>query len=183
MNFSRFFFFPDVLIKAIWQSCVDIAWALTNFIMPHERQCVIFHMIPYNLHDTIVAVYDHWNRQVENGVRIHIEVFDNVVATLYDLKYLVAYDSSDFIPDIYDGVLLHLDVFFRRYGVVDSTFASDPVHVMDFPVNETEMTETRDDDSITTEEEEDLVILSHIWHIECSGLSDDDDSDYIPPLY
>ena len=132
--------------------------------MPHERQCVIFHMIPYNLQDTIVKVYDIWNRQVENNITLNIQVFDNVIATLYDLKFLVAYDSDDFIPDIYDGVLLHLDVFFRRYGVVDETFASDPVHVMDFPVREIEFGRLDDEETITSTEEDDLVLLSHVFY-------------------
>lgn len=170
-------------ISEILYRIEDFIWFLYCSIMPHERQCVIFHMTPYRLDDTIVGIYDIWNRQVENDVVLNVDVFDNIIATLYDLKFLVVYDSTDYIPDIYDGVLLPLDTFFRRYGVVDETFAASPTHVSDFPVSETEMQQLNyDTESISSEEEDDLVILTHIWRFECTSLSDSDDSDYIPPL-
>jgi len=164
----------------------DFLWSICCLIMPYERQCVVFHRQPYNLHETIVHCYDRFNRQVEERCFIHHDVFDSVISTLYDLKYLVAYDSTDYIPDLYGGMLIPLDVFFRRYGRIDETFAADPVHVMDFPVSEVELSRLSEseasEDVISEEEEDDLVLLSHILRIECPSFSDSDDSDYIPTL-
>lgn len=181
-TFFSFFVVLTMLCLEIFYALEDIAWDLTCLIMPHERQCVIFHMIPYHLHDTIVHVYDIYNRQVERGYEINTVVFDHCVAMLYDLKFLVVYDATDHIPDLFDGVLLPMDIWFRRYGCVDETFASDPVHVADFPVSQVEMQALEDGESITSEEEDDIVILSHIWRLECASDTESDDSDYIPPV-
>jgi hypothetical protein len=150
--------------------------------MVYERQVVIFHMVPYDLHDTIVHCYDIYNRQNEEGYQIDIEVLDNVIAQLYDLKYLVMYTDDDLIPDLRDGVLLNMDTFFRRYGQVDQRFPVDPISVIDFPVGDIEMQAIDEGESvITDEEEDDLVVLSHIYHMECTSSSDSDDSTYVPP--
>lgn len=87
-------------------------------------------------------------------------VINEAVEVINDLFYLVEYDLSDPVSDLFEDEQITLETFFRRYGIQyavfdlsDDSSDSSPVAVVDFPFPDTD----DDDSSFITDEEEALL--------------------------
>lgn len=118
--------------------------------------------VPYDLFLTLNHVIAY---TIEHGTPP--DAVSEIVETINDLFYLVEYDLSDLIPDLENpDVTITIETFFSRYGIEhdiweldDDETTQSPVIVQHFPmfdVNE------GDDSTISTEEEQDLVLETWI---------------------
>lgn len=141
--------------------------------MPILRALYFANFTAFNIELTKNHLWDLLERNGESAIPIY--VVESVVADLTDLEYIV--EDMDCVPtmvDLYTHQLIPRDTWFLRYGIRDPTFEyfngddDDTIHTFD-------MTETDDsDDTISSDDEDILVIGSRECPIE---FTDDEDSD------
>ena len=118
------------------------------------RDIIIANSKCYSLTETIGYTHELKDR-CEEG-EFPQWTYENILAVLIDLKYLVEYDLDDFIPNPYTGVLFPLDLWLREFGIEDRT-------VLYFSGDTSVGTFTIDDDdsswgSISSEDERELIL-------------------------
>ena len=111
----------------------------------------------YNLTETIGYIHELKDR-CEEG-EFPQWTYENILAVLIDLKYLVEYDLDDFIPNPYTGVLFPLDLWLREFGIEDQTilYFSGDTSVGTFSITDENFT-LDEEECISPEEEEELVL-------------------------
>jgi len=102
-----------------------------------------------------------------------------IINFLEDTHFGLFVDYDAFIPDPYTGVLTMFDIWLNQYGVLDDMFIDFPEHITlaTYPTNESDL-ETRGEEAITTEEEDEIIIGSHILvtlHAEDDIMSEEED--------
>ena len=144
-------------------------------IMTIERTIYFANHRAYSIQDTIQWLYNLKERNA-----LAVEKFDNLVSDLIDLKYLVNVDDSDQMLDVWSDGLRTRSEWFLLYGIIDRTFEyfdGTDASVGTWTVDEVEMIEL-DTDSITSEEEYELVSFARGTYDDPIVLSDSDDEDY-----
>lgn len=129
----------------------------------HTRTAII------DYRDTPATPYDLFltiNHLVALGAErsdIIRENLDEAISVINDLFYLVEYDISDPIMDLFEDECITIETFFRRYGIRHEVFQLDddestasPVGVEHFPM------ESDDESSISSEDEGDLAMRVYI---------------------
>lgn len=155
----------------VFEALEDSVWCVYTMVNNYTRQNVIDHQSGrvYRLWGTFTNVLGLYGEMddPENPFPYDPIHRREVLDLLNDLRFLVGYDMDWDIWDLYDGNIITLREFFRRYGaeIVYETDESDDSlasidDVVEFPAWGLRIND--DDSTITSQEEEDIVMLAQI---------------------
>lgn len=129
--------------------------------MPIIRELLFINRRAYSITDTMGFMNELKDRTTEEEFPTY--VYESIMATLIDQKYLIETDEDEFIPDPLTGTLTLLDLWLMRWGVQDRTFdyfdgTDNTIQTFDMEMSE----DDEEEECIADSDEEELVIGAHI---------------------
>ena len=127
--------------------------------MAIQRECIFINGKGYNITDTMAAmVAAHEEHRLNQGV------YESIMAQLSMMRFQLHVDRNLFIEHPFTGMYFPITNWFDHFGIEDTTFdiieTDDEDTVATFPLLYSDI--SSDEECIEDEEEEELVIASHI---------------------
>lgn len=124
--------------------------------MTVARNIIFANHTAYSIQDTLNYVVHLRENLTEEEFPVH--VYDHIIAYIMDVRYMVEIDLDEFIPDPRTGVLTLLELWLRRWGVVDTAFDYLDEEMEIGTWDETSLDDYEGEEAITVDDEDELLV-------------------------
>lgn len=131
--------------------------------MTLERKFIFCNETAYDIALTMAKMEELYSNTAEEAFPYH--VLESILATLSDCRFLVCLSTDELMPCPGVGGLLPLDMWLRRYGVVDHQveyYLNDDIETLSLTESEALATVDEDEECIEDDEEEELCFGVHL---------------------